>query len=465
MSVDTNDFIAFRTSPASDGSDAALGPAAFHALAWNAEAQNGGSGQGGGQAQCRFLDHWVQMESRGDHMAANGQSTAIGRWQMTQAAFADVGLVRQVSAVTENHYGGREWSNVEFLDNPFGIRNLEDLRANPAAQDYYGRLYHQAQWREAQRQGLVRDFIGQTVDVNGRRVAINESALLTCMGYLGAGDCGRMLRGQPMTNPGYTAHALWRMSVASACDGSDVAGQNTPVDAEANIAATADAQYCDPKVLERLEQTATVQVNAITVLAGHPQVGYRTAEGASPLQAQGVDLAQLLTNGGFTGQGIGLSGGASSVPSVGFSNGGFDLTNGGFTGTGPRITVPYGGFSTGGFRTLSCLDTLLGGINIIFAPPSLPNILGILESYVCRQIEQLYARAVAPLNQSFFRDFGVGGISVPFGVGVSTGGPPGVRINSGNVMTWSRNPIMFNMFGSAPMLQNAIPERRGIFAR
>ena len=417
----------------------------------SAEAQTGGSGQGGGQAQCRFLDHWVQMESRGNHMAANGQSTAIGRWQMTQAAFADVGLIRQVSAVTANHYGGREWTNVEFLDNPFGIRNLEDLRTNPAAQDYYGRLYHQAQWREAQRQGLVRDFVGQTVDVNGRRVAINESALLTCMGYLGAGDCGRMLRGQPMTNPGHSAHALWRMSVASACDGSDVAGQNTPVDAEANIAATADAQYCDPKVLERLEQTATVQVNAITALAGHPQVGYRTAEGASPLQAQGVDLSILLPD--------------------------FDLVtyfrdprgpNGGFTGTGPRITVPRGGFSTVGFRTLSCLDALLGGVNIIFAPPSLPNILGIIESYVCRQIDQLYARAVAPVNQSFFRDFGVGGIHVPFGVGVHTGGPPGVRINSGNVMTWSRNPNMFgnfDMFGSSAMLQNAIPERRGIFAR
>ena len=420
----------------------------------HAEAQNGGAGQGVGQAQCRFLDHWVQMESRGDHMAANGQSTAIGRWQMTQAAFADVGLVRQVSAVTNDHYGGREWSNVEFLDNPFGIRNLEDLRNNPAAQDYYGRLYHQAQWREAQRQGLVRDFVGQTVDVNGRRVAINESALLTCMGYLGAGDCGRMLRGQPMTNPGHAAHALWRMSVASACDGSDVAGQNTPVDAEANIAATADAQYCDPKVLERLEQTATVQVNAITALAGHPQVGYRTAEGASPLQAQGVDLARLLPdfdlatyfrdprgpNGGITGQGV-----------------------------GPRINLPHGGFSTAGFRTLSCLDALLGGINIIFAPPSLPNILGILESYVCRQIEQLYARAVTPVNQSFFRDFGVGGIYVPFGAGVYTGGPPGVRINSGNVMTWSRNPIMFgnfDMFGRTNMPQNPVPESsRGIFAR
>jgi len=206
--------------------------------------------------------------------------------------------------------------------------------------------------------------------------------------------------------------------------------------------------------LERLEQTATVQVNAITALAGHPQVGYRTAEGASPLQAQGVDLARLLPdfdlatyfrdprgpNGGITGQGV-----------------------------GPRINLPHGGFSTAGFRTLSCLDALLGGINIIFAPPSLPNILGILESYVCRQIEQLYARAVTPVNQSFFRDFGVGGIYVPFGAGVYTGGPPGVRINSGNVMTWSRNPIMFgnfDMFGRSNMPQNPVPESsRGIFAR
>jgi len=395
-----------------------------------AGAQNAGAEQGGGQAQCQFLDHWMQMESRGDQWAANGSSTAVGRWQMTQAAFADVGLIRQTGPVTGAHYGGREWTNVQFLDNPFGIRSLQDLRANAAAQDYYGRLYHQQQWREAQRQGLVRDFVGQTVDIGGRRVAINESSLLTCMGYLGAGDCGRMLRGQPMTNPGNVSHALWRMGRASACDGSDLTGQNTPVDAEANIAATADGQYCDPQVLERLEQTATAQVNAITALAGHPQVGYRTAEGASPLQAQGVDIRSLLPD---------------WVPT-----------------TFPTLS---GGFSTGGFRGLSCLDTLLGGINIIFAPPSLPNILGMLESYVCRQIEQLYARAVAPLNQSFFRDFGVGGISVPFGVGVSVGGSPGIRVNSSNVMTWGRNPVAFDMFGSSAMPQNPIPESRGIFGR
>lgn len=395
-------------------------------------AQQAGGSQNG-QGGCQFLDHWVQMESRGDPMAANGHSTAVGRWQMTQAAFVDVGLIQQNSRVTSAHYGGREWTNVTFRDNPFGIRNLQDLRANPAAQDYYGRLYHQMQWQSAQRQGLVRDFVGQTVNVGGRQVQINESALLTCMGYLGAGDCGRMLRGQPMANPQNTAHALWRMSRASACDGSDLAGQNTQVDAQANLAATADGMYCDPTVLQRLEQAAVTQVNALTALAAHPQVGYRTAEGGSPLQALGQEGDEMLRALGLAGM---FSGGTGGV------------------------------FSTGGFRALSCLDNLLGGVNVIFAPPSLPNILGMLESYVCRQVEGLYRQAVAPLNQNFFRDFGVGGVSVPIGVGVSMRGAPGIRVNSSNVMSWGRNSSAFDMFGQSAIPRSPVPTQGGgIFRR
>lgn len=368
-------------------------------------------GQSPSQAPCQFLDHWVQMESRGEAWAANGSSTAIGRWQMTQAAFVDVGLIRQVSPVTSDHFGGREWTNVVFQDNPFGIRNLTDLRNNAAAQDYYGRMYHNLQWRRAQQMGLVNDFVGRTVNVGGRSFQMNEAALLTCMGYLGSGDCARMLRGQPMTNPQNAAHALWRMGMASACDASDVAGQNTPVDAAANVIATMDGMYCDPTVLQRLETAAGRYVEAVTEIATNSVVGYRTPEGEPAKAGQG-------------------------------------------------------GVTTKGFGVLACLENLLSGINIIFAPPSLPNILAMLESRICQSINRIYQQATAPLNQYFFRDFGVGGIPVPFGVGVQIGGPPGVRINSQNVHMWGRSASLGEMFGVGQAPRPSVPSHSaGIFAR
>jgi len=380
------------------------------------------------RANCTFAGNWVAVESGDNPLAANGASTAIGRWQMTQAAFADVGLISRTSEVTAAHYGGRDWTNVSFNDNPFGIRTLQDLRNNPAVQDYYGRLYFAQLWQQAGNSGLVRDFVGRTVDIGGRQVAINESSLLTCMGYLGPGDCSRMLRGEAMTSPGNVAHALYRMNQAAPCDGSDIAEGNTPVaPGEAvQVAAPGGAgggQYCDPQVRRMLEQAATARVDAVTAMAGHPEVGYRTAEGRSPLVAAGGDLLR----------GLGLS-----LPSS-----------------------PGEIFGTSGFRALSCFDRLLGGINIIFAPPNIGAILSALEGQVCRQIEQLYARAVAPLNRSFFRSFDIAGVSVPFGAGMSVGGAPGLRFDAGTM-----GGANFDFFGTGGSgAASGQGERRGLFAR
>lgn len=342
--------------------------------------------------RCRFVDHWVWMESRGDPAAANPNSTAIGRWQMTQAAFEDVGLIRRVSATTSEHFGGNDWTNVVWNDNPFGIRSLEDLRNNPQAQDHYGRLYHRRNWAALEQRGIA-SHVGRSF----QGVQLNESALLTCAGYLGASGCARFLEtGQSE----HAAHALWRMAQASACDASDIAGSDTPVDIAANIARTpAPGLYCEPGVLQRLETLAAARLNAETALAGNDLSGYRTADGRGAVRVAGFDLRQF---------------GVSSIVAP---------TDAGLPGPGVDL----------GTRALSCLDRLLGGVAIVFAPPALPDILRMLTDFVCREAERRLREATTPLDAAFFRDFGVGGISVPVRVGVHATREPGVRISSRTV--------------------------------
>lgn len=61
----------------------------------------------------------------------------------------------------------------------------------------------------------------------------------------------------------------------------------------------------------------------------------------------------------------------------------------------------YRDLPEGGFRTLSCLDRLLGvGVNVIFAPPDLGAILSAIESRVCGIVQQHVNRAIQPLSQS-----------------------------------------------------------------
>lgn len=52
------------------------------------------------------------------------------------------------------------------------------------------------------------------------------------------------------------------------------------------------------------------------------------------------------------------------------------------------------------FRALSCLERLLGGISIIFAPPGIGNILDAIFNRLCGLAQQHVARAMRPLHQS-----------------------------------------------------------------
>lgn len=54
-----------------------------------------------------------------------------------------------------------------------------------------------------------------------------------------------------------------------------------------------------------------------------------------------------------------------------------------------------------GFSGLSCLENLFsGGMDILFTPPSLGDLLGMLVNYACRQAETLVAEAVAPITSA-----------------------------------------------------------------
>jgi hypothetical protein len=62
-----------------------------------------------------------------------------------------------------------------------------------------------------------------------------------------------------------------------------------------------------------------------------------------------------------------------------------------------------------GFTGLGCLDRLLRpGINLMFAPPSLPDLLNRLASGVCNIAQQKFQSLMRPLNESMSKSLPVG---------------------------------------------------------
>lgn len=83
----------------------------------------------------------------------------------------------------------------------------------------------------------------------------------------------------------------------------------------------------------------------------------------------------------------------------------------------------YRDLPEGGFRTLSCLDRLLGsGVNVIFAPPDLGAILSAIESRVCGIAQQHVNRAIQPLSRSLQAGVDLDGMLPGIGLGRLTAG-------------------------------------------
>jgi hypothetical protein len=76
------------------------------------------------------------------------------------------------------------------------------------------------------------------------------------------------------------------------------------------------------------------------------------------------------------------------------------------------------------FSNLSCLDRLMNsGMDIFFQPPSMSDLLGLVENFVCDKSNEIYQDATAPLNQTFQGGLqGTGEIIPGVNLGSMTGG-------------------------------------------
>ena len=172
--------------------------------------------------------------------------------------------------------------------------------------------------------------------------------------------------------------------------------------------------FCDPAVMKQITDRGKAQADGWTTLASRPETGYTLLGGQSVLEAAG-----LLKQGqpGYVGQ-------SSMFSSLAQSGSG----------------TPFGGAT---FAMASCLDNLTkSSINIVFSPPSINGILGMLQQAVCSMATQLFAEVTAPLNQSVFEAFSMNGL-IPglnpgaLGFGVSAGIQPGGQANGGGLVNVS----------------------------
>lgn len=114
----------------------------------------------------------------------------------------------------------------------------------------------------------------------------------------------------------------------------------------------------------------------------------------------------------------------------------------------------------GGFARGSCLDRLLNpGLDGMFSPPNLADILAMLEGFICNQASQMLAQATQPLTQSVYRSLPVGEIIPGVNLGSLSGGV-GVRVNQGGgaysgsyvntnlSQVWARGQTGYGAWGS-----------------
>lgn len=284
-----------------------------------------------------------QIESECRNDATNDDSTASGRYQMTQDSLEDAGLWKSNDDdVSRDDFGDGEWTNGEWQENEWGIESREDFMNSPEAQDYAFEQYSKQNWRALEQNGAV-DYAGSTVG----GMVVDDAALLAGSHLLGAEgmrnflDSGGFYGDALANHPELRDELMKRIELYSGMDVSEATGREYEEGALArdmgadgrNVGELGD-YFCDPNIAETLAESAQNTVDATAALA--------------------------------------------SLEGAGFSQ--------------PPESYGY----------LSCLEDLLdGGVDVAFDPPTLGDILGMLEDYVCDQADQMYTEMVeAPVNEA-----------------------------------------------------------------
>jgi hypothetical protein len=321
----------------------------------------------------------ISKESGGNLSANNPSSTAVGEYQLTEAALVAAGYGTQTSPTTSADYDGSD-ANFQF-NGTNGINNLAEFEASPAAQSAAFVASQQASYSQLTADGAT-SFIGQTV--NGQ--VINQSALLSGAQLLGAGGMhqylengGEVLNKDLSVNEALTQDAQARIAAGSQYDVSAITGGATTTVANSDPgandvgSAAVNGMYCDPNVSKVLAEGSQAVVQGQMALAQAPGTGFTLLNGESASQALG--------------------------------------------GTGSSA------IGAGSFSQFSCLSNLLNGdLNVLFEPPSLSQLLAQFENAVCSAAQNEITQMTQPLNQALFDYQNVGGFFPGESIGDIGGG-------------------------------------------
>lgn len=374
------------------------------------------------QSAGSWISHLAAVESNNNFSQTNPASTAIGGYQMTEAALVATGYATYNGPVTGADQNGSD-ANLTFTGKN-GVTSAQAFMNNPQAQTQAATQYASDAWSALNSNGVVSNYLGQTVAGQ----TLNQSALLTGAYVLGPNGMKSYLQNGGLVyttannipclagssgcsyNAALTAVAQKRISDGSQYDSSSITGSDTTVAASQGTLGAGAATpsnvgqlYCDPQVAQMLQGGSTAFVQEQQALAASPQTGFTFLNGNSLYQAGGI------------------SGGSSSV-----------------------------GGTTGSYGEFSCLKNLLGGnLGIIFSPPNLSQILSGLVNEVCSAGQSMISQALSPISQNLYQTANIGGffpgISVPISGGVSTsfnsGGPAGISMTNGEGGSTSWYPL------------------------
>ena len=382
-----------------------------------------------------FQTSLIPIEGGGaGFQAVNPNTNALGAFQLTPVALRDIGWQDSNGNWTPAAQAAGVTSTSDFLSNP-QAQVAADNAYNQNNINYLGSTY-------TQRLG--------TTDA-GSGATLTQGNLAYCAEALGAGGCQQYLStgqvppnelvGNPQWANGGFQNNMNQMGNTSLGDTANV-NVNTQYtanpDGTTTSTTTVNGVFCDPAIMQAAMQAGQNMTDNWTKLAEMPGTGYTMLGGQSVLEAAG-----LLQPGqpGYVGQ-SGMFGGLTSAAQ----------------GT------PMGGAS---FAMASCLNNLMGsGLNIIFSPMGLDQILNAIIAAACNMAMQLFSQVTQPINQSVYQAFSLGNTLPPglnpgsLGGGMGMYIAPGaaangglINLNAGNYGSYSMNPSngWYQPGGQAPV--------------
>lgn len=338
-------------------------------------------------ASCPWMTQLATQEGANNYSNTNPNSTSTGTYQLTEAAMQSCGYLKETGPITNADYGKGEFSNVSWTGKN-GVTSRESFMQNKSAQDSCAASY--ANYSYQHLNSASKSTIGSSIPGTGN--TITQSGLVTCAYVAGSGGCNNFLRTGSTGNSSTDAVLRARMSSAGPVDSSCLTGitddtkyQGDTVNIGAGQADTTGL-YCNPDVAKAMGQAGAQSVQNWKVLSGSTGVGYTMVDGSSVNAAAGI-------NGEKTADGTDW-----------------------FT----RMA------QNGGYQAMSCVDQLLrSGIMPFFNLPSVGDIMGMLESFACGKMQELFSDVANPINSALYANtnFGtMGGFLPQLGLGSLGGG-------------------------------------------